>query len=188
MSAIFPKGFVKYIKVCKSEGCNANQRFVNFATRYKFAGQLEGISVHGYSEITQQIYLEALRVSLAYSALESLNKVIPNMYIRSIIHPELSVVYKSSKFAKLRALLEQSTVTKLSNRLTAISNSAKNADLLPVVEAIRHLTFHGILNASNSGLGNSAGLSFLQELSFSIFSAMDEKSEEISDQLLNHKI
>ena len=184
MNAHYPDGYIKYVKICKSLEVKPNPNFVKFATRYKFAGQLESIQVHGYSELTQQIYLESLRVSLAYSALESLNKTIGSKVITSLKEAELSEEYKSSTFSKLRHFLEVSCEPKLVNRLNNLSSSKKNSDLLPVIEAIRHLTFHGVLNPTNSGLSNQTALSFLQKLSYVLFQQMDKQSISVSSQLL----
>lgn len=178
-------GYIKYVKICKSIGTKPNKKFVHFATRYKFAGQLERIEVHGYSETTQQIYLEALRVSLAFSAVESLNKVLGNRSISKLSDVKLSQQFKSRKLMKFREFLNEYCETKLNNRLTNLCSSKRNEDIFPVIEAIRHLTFHGIFNSSNSGLNNKTGYQFLTQLSFKMFKEMDKHSDKIADHLIS---
>lgn len=56
--------------------------------------------------------------------------------------------------------------------------SARDTGMLPVVEATRHLMFHGVLNPSAAGITTKSAIAFVDGLCFRVFEQMDVLSQE----------
>ena len=63
-------------------------------------------------------------------------------------------------------------------RLEKFATSARDTDILPVVEATRHLMFHGVMNASAAGIATKSAIAFVDGLGFRVFEEMDRLSHE----------
>lgn len=171
---MFPSGYTKYIKACKNNGHSPDISLARYATRYKMAGQLESIKLLDHSETSQKLYLHAFRISLAYSALESLEEyLLDKLAIKDIKIANL--VRKSS--AKTRVFFLTQANKKLRNSLQKFFESANNSDLKPFCTALRHSMFHGQFNPSASGLNNASGLSLLFLVETALFEAINKASE-----------
>lgn len=148
-----------------------------FAARYKFAGQLDSISILGASEANARAYLLAMRLGLAYSALESLEAIVGKKQI-ALKDERLAAVAKSERLAKLRYFLSEGSDSKLRNRLELFQTSS-SSDLRPVVEALRHTMFHGQFNPSVTGLSSKSSLAFLDSLGMLVFKVIDQEAAKL---------
>ena len=169
----FPKGYHRWVIATKARGDKTDVNLVQFATRYRFAGQLNGIDLLNSSDETQETYLLALRIALAYSALEQLEKALSNkrVAVKSIA---IANGFRSSSLKKFREFLVENSETNLRNRLITVIESAKNSDVRSVIEALRHTMFHGRLNPTASGLRGTVARTFLASLDQHLFQHMDE--------------
>jgi hypothetical protein len=157
--------------------------YARFASRFELSSQIETISIHGYSTQSTTAYTELLRLSLAYSAIEVLNNIPVEVRIKSIKNPSCAEAFKSVKLEGLRDFLISNSGTKLRNRLIKLVSSVNDSDVLPIVEAIRHCMFHGVLNPHRAKISSKASLEFIVELGFAAFTEMNNYSQVISDEL-----
>lgn len=170
---MFPSGYTKYASSCKENGENPNVLLARYATRYKMAGQLNGIQLLAHSEIAEVLYLHAIRISFAYSALESLEKYL-KMKV-SLKNIELASHIRRDYLKANKFLLTQSD-TKLRNSLDKFLGSKNDSDLKPFVVALRHSMFHGQFNPSASGLNSVSGIALLNDIEKLLFTSMDKTS------------
>jgi len=100
----YPRGYERWVIASKARGGEPDVNLVQFAARYRFAGQLNGIELLNSSEETQETYLLALRIALAYSALEQLEKALLNKRI-AVKSITLANAFRSSSLKKFREFL-----------------------------------------------------------------------------------
>ena len=172
MSA-YPRGYQRWIIATKARGDEPDINLVQFATRYRFAGQLNRIELLNSSDETQETYLLALRIALAYSALEQLEGALS---AKRVAVKSMAIVnaFRSANLKKFREFLVVNSEVNLRNRLNAVINSGKNTDVRSVIEALRHTMFHGRLNPSASGLRSAGARAFLSALDQHLFLHMDQ--------------
>lgn len=127
-----------------------------FAARFSMARGLPDFEFDGLGKAASASYHISLRIGLAYSALESLERAIncPNqIQIRS---EQISESFRSDLFCQFFETLrtkgdvQDGERKKLNNFL-----SGQSDDLRPIVYAIRNLMFHGSLTAYGLGLASS---------------------------------
>jgi hypothetical protein len=169
----YPRGYQRWVIATKARGDKPDVNLVQFATRYRFAGQLNAIDLLNSSDETRETYLLVLRIALAYSALEQLEKALSNnrIAVKSIV---LANAFRSSSLKKFRGFLIENSDTKLRNRLMTVIDAAKSSDVRAVIESLRHTMFHGRLNPSASGLRGKVARAFLVSLDQHLFQHMDE--------------
>jgi hypothetical protein len=174
----YPKGYQRWVIATKARGDEPDANLVQFATRYRFAGQLNAIDLLNSSDETQETYLLALRIALAYSALEQLEEALSNkrVAVKSIA---IATAFRSSSLKKFREFLVENSETNLRNRLITVIESAKNSDVRSVIEAVRHNMFHGRLNPTASGLRSKVARTFLASIDQHLFRHMDEMSASV---------
>lgn len=153
--------------------------FNRFAARYRAASQLRGVSFAGISEATAAGYTEALRVALAYSALDALetatgsNSRQPAITVHT---PVLAAAFRTRRCDKLRDFLQGNLGNKtLQERLAVLAGSDSATDVRPIVEGMRHLVFHGVFTPGGSGLGRSSWLrTFIADLAQEALDSIDQ--------------
>lgn len=180
----YPRGYERWVIASKARGDEPDVNLVQFATRYRFAGQLNGIELLNSSEETRETYLLALRIALAYSALEQLEKALSNKRI-AVKSIALANAFRSSSLKKFREFLIENSDKKLRNRLLTVTNSAQNSDVRAVIESLRHTMFHGRLNPTASGLRGKVARDFLASLDQHLFQHMDEKAAALFSKALS---
>ena len=174
---MYPPGYGRYQAVSRALGKTPNPLIAKFAARYRFAGQLNSIEILGASEASQTAYLFSLRLALAYSALETLVSALQLKGSIAITSPELATEFRSLRLEKFRHFLEeQSQVGAMTRRLEKLINNPQDSDVLPVVEATRHLMFHGLMNPSAAGLTTKTASQFVDRLGLRVFEEMNTRS------------
>ncbi len=172
-----PTGYGAYAAKLRKAGLKPNSAAAKFASRYKFAGQLNSMELLGYSVGSSKVYKILLRLCLAYSALEQLQALV-NQKNLAIKNDQLSKDIKSEKFRKFQDFLIDESDEALERELRKFLSSNGDTNLGPVVRAIRHSMFHGSLNPSRAGLGTKSALAFLENLEKSLFRTMDRRFSE----------
>ena len=168
-----PRGYGNYIASHRDETSVERKIVVKFATRYRFAGQLDQVSAHGFEKLTNDIYREALRVALGYSAFEQLMKLPKVRGLASVKIPHIASEFRSGPMEKFRNLLVEGSNLSLRQELLSLIESDKNQNVLPVIKATRNATFHGVLSPGSMGFRSMRGLKFLEGLSQGLFIEMD---------------
>jgi hypothetical protein len=167
-----PTGYGAYAAKCRKAGFKPDTLAAKFASRYKFAGQLNSIELLGYSTKSSEVYKVLLRLCLAYSALEQLQVLVGQKNL-PIKNEHLAKELKSEKFRKLQDFLLSESDEALERELRKFLTSKRDANLGPAVRAIRHAMFHGSLNPSRAGLGTKSAFAFLENLEKTLFKTMD---------------
>lgn len=176
---MFPPGYGQYQAKSRALGQPTNPLIAKFAARYKFAGQLNSIEILGASEAQTAAYLASLRLSLAFSAFETLFSALGVRGSFSLKSKALAVAFRRAGLAWLRAFLtDQPQTAAMRRRLENFAGSARKTDILAVVEATRHLMFHGVLNPSAAGITTKSAIAFIDGLCFRVFEEMDALSTQ----------
>lgn len=153
-----PKSWSAFIALDpKGAGANFTQ-ISRFKARYSLARDFDSLALSKGSEGLQDSYSSALRVTLAYTALESLESALKIRNGISIIEPELAQEFRSSKNAKLMsALLYEQRKGEMNNSQLELArfNRNESQNLRPIVYAIRNLMSHGTLTAARLDLPQS---------------------------------
>lgn len=153
-----------------------------FAARYRFAGQLNSIEILGASEVSQTAYLFSLRLALAYSALETLVSALELKGSISLKSEDLSREFRSAPLKRFREFLLAHSRSATMRRLERLITTDRDTDVLPVVEATRHLMFHGVLNPTGAGLSSKTASSFIDRLGSRVFREMNTRSAVYFDE------
>jgi hypothetical protein len=167
-----PTGYGAFAAKLRKAGLKPDTRAAKFASRYKFAGQLNSIELLGYSTKSSEVYKVLLRLCLAYSALEQLQVLVGQKNL-PIKNEQLAKEFKSEKFRKFQGFLLSESDEALERELNKLLRSKRDANLGPILRAIRHTMFHGNLNPSRAGLGTKSALTFLENLEKTLFKTMD---------------
>jgi hypothetical protein len=151
--------------------------FNRFAARYSMARQLVTVEFTDLRPAAASGYTEGLRVALAYSALESLERSISGRPGGTHApSPELARDFREARSAPLRESLNASLINKkLSQRLQALLDDDVQDDVRPIAEGLRHLVFHGVYTPHGAGLARSGHLrKFTGALSVVVLDRVDE--------------
>lgn len=129
-----------------------------FAARYRVAHSVASLTFDGISSGTADAYFAALRVTLAYTALEALETALGAEGSLSISNPRITAELRSANYEGfMRSLIDSNSNSKTRNlkaKLLAFQ-SGESDDLRAVVYAIRNLMSHGTLTAERLGIGSS---------------------------------
>jgi len=175
---MYPKGYTKYVKTLAANGTRPPSIVAKFATRYKFAGQINSLEILGASDSISEAYLLCLRLSLAYSALETLESAVSSKNI-PLKSAGLAKVYKSSRLEKFRAFLVEESDSSLRGELKKLAESKNDSNLNPVIRALRHTMFHGTFNPTRAGITTKTSIAFIRELEKTLFLTMESRAEPL---------
>ena len=154
-------------------------RFSRLNARYSLASGFEAMTCEGISQQTTESYFVALRVTLAFTALEAFEKASKSGSSTLIRNVELTKALRSSRNTKLMDELGRSIEIKKHPREHEAFQSfmkAENDNLRPVIYAIRNLMAHGVLTANRLGLDtSSARRILLNEIATHTLREIDEK-------------
>jgi len=171
---MFPSGYTKYASASKKHGNSPDILLARYATRFKMAGQLENISLLDHSKDSENLYLHVMRISFAYSALESLEEYMGKKV--KLKNLELAKQIRLCS-AKTKSFLLTQSGTKLENQLLKFFTSKNDSDLRHFCTAIRHSMFHGQFNPYSSGLNSKKGVLLMESIEQMLFTSMSETSE-----------
>jgi hypothetical protein len=104
-----PAGYNQYVAIQHRLGKKPLPLLAKFDARYRFAGQLNSIEILGLSADATDAYLSALRLALAYSALETLTDA---AFLKGKLHVKdatLATAFRSARLAKFREFLIENT-------------------------------------------------------------------------------
>lgn len=166
-----------------------------FAARYRLATDLEEISFRSLSAPTVAGYSAGFRVGLAYSALESLERVLgePNKrshYPKSVevIDPNLAHRFRSARMRKFaEAIAKAPGNPDLDRRLHAFFEDSAQGDVRPIAEKTRHMMFHGHFTAHGVGAVTQTSAAMLNDLSRAVLEAVDLYFAAWVSELASHR-
>lgn len=169
---MLPEAYEQYLMRRLGNGLEPESNVAKFAARYKFAGQLDDIKLLDSSPKRQKAYLLCLRLSLAYSAFEQLQSVLQSKHV-PITSLEIAGIYRRDTMFGFREFLKSESNSGLIRELVKFEESAKDANLNPVVRALRNSMFHGALNPSRANVTTESALEFLERLDKHLFVTMN---------------
>lgn len=180
-----PASYSSYVRLRASQGYTPDSKVAKFAARYRMARQLTRIEFVGQSEISQEAYTAVLRLSLAYSALEILTKLLKPQSI-AVSNSDVANQIRNGRgkflLTYFNSALDDKRDGKVLRSLAHFQESTGSSDVRPVIEAIRHLTFHGVLNPTVAKLRTKYAIFLVSALTESLFQTMDLKMTEIYDR------
>lgn len=183
LMGIYPSGFRQYAAVSRSQRKSPDRNLARYAARYKFAGQIESVEMRAFTPHLVDSYTLVLRLSLAYSAYESLVAYCTPRQL-PIKDEHIAATLKSATCRKLKEFLIDGSDKALRNELTAFFDSPGNKNLLPVIKALRHSMFHGQLTPTAAGLTAVPARKLLEDLERKFFEEMDSHSKKIFRDLI----
>lgn len=146
-----PKSWKKYHEKAKIHGHSKLEPLSRFQARYSLTNSLRKLSIKDASAEMSDSYLQIIRVTMAYSALEILENAISARNQIKIVDDKLAAELRKPSNQKLLEDLHKSIKGKESSKLhKSLQNfiDAESEDLRPVVYAIRNLFSHGTLSAN----------------------------------------
>lgn len=126
------------------------------AARYRMATDLESVTFRSLATSTGDGYAAGLSVGLAYSALESFERLAsesrnPEKFV-VVKDEEVASQLRSPRSAKRVAFLQAENENKrLHRRIADFMDDPTDVDVRPVAEKIRHLVFHGAFTPHGAG-------------------------------------
>lgn len=145
-----------YLRACKGRRTDSFEIFSRANARYSLACGVQPLQVVGLTAASSDAYYAALRVTLAYSALEALENAIGENRQNQIQQPDIAKHMRNPKNKILKdSLSEIGKGSKREPRLLKRLNSFFNGeseDLRPAIYAIRNLMCHGTFTANRMGL------------------------------------
>ena len=174
-----PRSWRKFVALKASCSASEFAAFSRFRARYKLAHGLDSITVDGLSQATAESYLVALRVTLAYTALEALETALStgpgtqvhnSKLLKRLLHERNSDMCK----ALLRSIDPKFHPKEREKFQKLLDGESKN--LRSAAYAIRNLMAHGVLTANRLGLDKSkARRKLLEDLADCVLTTADTR-------------
>ena len=132
-----------------------------YKARSVYARNLESAPVSGLSKETSDGYFVMLRLSLAYTAIEMLDKATGNSHAIEIRSHKFTAALSAGFFDGLLEAIRKSTPANKKAKVEIqiedlLSGNDTNCDLLVLMELSRHLMFHGAFSPNETSLVSSS--------------------------------
>jgi hypothetical protein len=177
---MFPDGYSDYARHCRQLDKAPNKLLARFATRYKMAGQLESISLLDHTSVANEVYLRAMRITLAHTSLECLQSFMgEKLPIKNL---PVAKKLREMKSDKTREYFIGEADPNMRRDLKRFYGSKNDSNLNAICSIIRHTMSHGQFSPSPSGLNNKSGLLILREIEESIFKSMAEAARLVFEK------
>ena len=174
-----PKSWSAFIALSPKGRVSKFTELSRFKARYSLARDFDVLTLSRGSKGIQDAYSSAMRVTLAYTALESLESALGIRNGISIIESDLAQEFRASKNAKLmNALVYEQRKGEMNRSQVALTqfNRNESENLRPIVYAIRNLMSHGTLTAARLDLPQSkARCALLDQLAVATLDATDAR-------------
>jgi len=174
-----PKSWKKFHDKTKFKGHPKLDILSRFQARYVLASNLSSLEIAKSTAEKSEAYLQLMRVTMAYSALEILEKALSARNQLHVIDENLAAEFRSAKHEVVLNELIESIHSKdnSAHYKNAIAfRDEKSDDLRPIVFAIRNLFCHGTLSASRLKLPQSkTRRNLIADLADATLQACDER-------------
>jgi len=182
-----PSSWKKFVALKSSYNASEFAAFARYRARYKLAHGLDSITVDGLSQTTEESYFVALRVTLAYTALESLEKALSVGPGTQVIDEELLGQLLDKRNSEMcKALLMSIDPDRHAKERKKFQKllDGESKNLRFAAYAIRNLMAHGVLTANRLGLDKArARRQLLDELANCVLAAADARfTNHVSSQ------
>jgi len=162
-----------------------------FRARYRLARAFQGVSLDGYSEATVRGYSSLMRMSLAWSALESL------LLAMRISKHDLGNLARKHDFTNLLSELRnvpdankffRFVKVRLENKSQAAEVErfidGRSCNGVTLAKAVRHIFLHGTLTPGARQVSPEVAPEVCDRLSQMLLMVMDDEFSEKADELL----
>ena len=142
------------------------------------ASGMRSVNYPGMGRATAEGYSVALRVALAYTALEAWEKARELGKQTAVDDPELAEEFRGRGLVRLRAHLVTASRSGLRGRVTLVVDSEEVTDVRPLAEALRNVVFHGDFTPGGAGLARSvAARGWTRQLSQAVLDTVETDFE-----------
>ena len=160
--------------------------FSRYRARYKLACGLSAIEVQGLAQNTVESYFVELRVTLAYTALESLETALAVGRETQVIDAKILTQLLDKRNSDMCNALLESISTKDHSKERLQFQKLLNGEfrnLRIAAYAIRNLMAHGVLTANRLGLDKSKSRrKLLNDIANCVFNTADDRfTKHVSD-------
>lgn len=156
MGSSYPAGWRQWRLLVDRGAYENHQGLDRFAARFRMASGMRSVVYPGIRRLTAEGYSVALRVALAYTALEAWGKFMGIAKLTVIDDQELADDFRGPGLRRLREHLLTSSRSVLQSRVALVIEADDVSDVRPLFEAIRNAVFHGDLTPGGAGLTRSA--------------------------------
>lgn len=153
-----PASWTSFVALCPNDAIRNASQLSRFKARYSLAINFQELTLSQGSQGLQDSYSSALRVTLAYTALESLETALGTRNQTSIFNNEIAQEFRNPRNAKLmKALIYGQSKRDMTTSQKELARFSRNEsdDLRPIVYSIRNLMSHGTLTAAGLDLSPS---------------------------------
>ena len=149
-----------------------------FFARYRLLKEFSSVEFHSIKGYTARGYESALKLGLAHTALESLQKARPGSHALPVKNKEAARLVRKLRGSQFEEfLVKTSTAPALKKRLGQMFASQNIMDLTPLIEATRNSVFHGSFTPYSAGFTKNAEVRLLMDLCFHL--ALDAIEAEV---------
>lgn len=173
--------FGEYFRCIEIMGMRPNLNLSRFKRRYRLALELRDDAFLGSSRLTPKLYTSVLRITLAYGALESL-EAFENKKNQAVMSVSCARAYKSEQFKKFRMFLERESEESVKGELIKLADSKRDANIRPVINALRHSMVHGQFNPTAANLLNLRSLELVIAIENAFLKSLEHRSKSIFQQ------
>jgi len=178
-----PKAWGRYRSLVREGMAPESAEANRFRARFRMAGDVTTVLFQTTSEATGLGYACGLRVALAYSALETLERAVRSESGGSIAKTpiedsSLAERLRAQHMRKLAVLLQQEKAPRgklLDGLITDFFAVGGDANVRPIAEKVRHLVFHGAFTAHGAGIVSGRQRQVLDDLAAAILAAADDR-------------
>lgn len=143
------------------------KKWALFLARYRLLTEFAAVEFHSIKGHTALGYETALKIGLAHTALEALQKARSGNHAIAIRDTKAARIVRKLRGSQFEKFLEGTSSSKaLKERLEQMFSSQKAMDLSPMVEAIRNSVFHGSFTPYSAGFISNADVRLLLDLTF----------------------
>ena len=173
-----PKSWSRYVDKMASAGVKPQAKFSRFRARFILAKDLESISIKGMSVGTSDAYFAALRVTLAFTALEALEIAIGCKNQIKVVDKDLACQIRK-RHTKIISAIEVSVSQNGTNDMKKsldLFKENRSDDLLPFVYGFRNLMAHGQFTPNHFGLAKAPlRIKLINDLTDATLDALDDR-------------
>lgn len=156
MGSGYPAGWREWRRLVADGEYEDDKALNRFAARFRMASGMRSVAYPGMGRVTAEGYSVALRVALAYTALEAWEKAMHLGKQTAVDDEELAGDFRSAGLARLREHLLAASRPGLRSRVALVAGKDEVIDVRPVAEALRNVVFHGDFTPGGAGLTRSA--------------------------------
>lgn len=173
-----PKSWSRYVDKVAPAGGKPQAKFSRFRARFMLAKNLESIAIKGMSVGTSDAYFAALRVTLAFTALEALEIAIGCKNQIKVVDKNLASQIRK-RHTKIISTIEVSVSKNGTNDMKKsldLFKENRSDDLLPFVYGFRNLMAHGQFTPNHFGLAQAPlRIKLINDIADATLGAVDER-------------